>query len=57
MHKEGDTFWYHICKYTDKKSYLPIGMNCPDCVLNEMNSLDRAKLEQAEYLNNIEGND
>jgi hypothetical protein len=57
VHKEGDTFWYHECPHSNKKVYLPIGMKCPDCVLNEMDSLERAKLEQARYLNNIEGND
>ena len=56
-HTEGDTFWYHTCPITDKVTFLPIGMKCPDCVLDEMDSLEKAKLEQARYLNNIEGND
>ena len=44
VHKEGDTLWYHECPHSNKKVYLPIGMKCPDCVLNEMDSLEKGKL-------------
>tara|TARA_X000001036_G_scaffold364638_1_gene348881 strand:+ start:436 stop:609 length:174 start_codon:yes stop_codon:yes gene_type:complete len=57
MAKEGDTFWYHECKYTEKRVYLPIGMKCPDCVLENMSSQDKAKMQQQRYLNEIEGTD
>ena len=49
VHKEGDTFWYHECKYTEKRVYLPIGMKCPDCVLENMSSQDKAKMQQQRY--------
>lgn len=57
VHKEGDTFWYHECPHTDKKVYLPVSMKCPDCVLESMDNVEKARLEQARYLNNIEGKD
>jgi|TARA_B110000259_G_scaffold31116_1_gene34008 hypothetical protein len=55
--KEGDTFWYHECPHSNKRVYLPIGMKCPDCVMENMDFLERSKIQQQEYLNNIEGND
>jgi len=57
MAKEGDTFWYHECPHTDKRAYLPVGMKCPDCVLEAMSSTERASVQMREYLNEIEGTD
>ena len=57
MYKDGDTFWYHDCPHTDKKVYLPIGMKCPDCTLEAMTYMERTKIQQQIYLNEIEGKD
>ena len=57
MAHEGDTFWYHECPHTDRKVYLPVGMKCPDCVLADMNDIDKARMQQQRYLNEIEGTD
>jgi hypothetical protein len=40
-HTEGDTFWYHTCPITDKVTFLPIGMKCPECVLDEMDTANK----------------
>ena len=57
MAKEGDTFWYHECPHTDRKIYLPMDMKCPDCVLENMSDMDKVKVQQERYLNEIEGTD
>ena len=57
MAKEGDTFWYHECPHTDRKIYLPMDMKCPDCVLESMSDMDKVKVLQERYLNEIEGTD
>tara|TARA_Y100000996_G_C22199943_1_gene510839 strand:- start:276 stop:449 length:174 start_codon:yes stop_codon:yes gene_type:complete len=57
MAKDGDTFWYHECPHTGRKVYLPIGMKCPDCVLESMSDMDKVKMQQERYLNEIEGTD
>jgi len=57
MHEEGDTFWYHKCPVNKKVTFLPIGMKCPDCVLNEMDCKQKAILQQERYKNEIEGKD
>mgnify|MGYP001178934768 FL=1 len=57
MANEGDTFWYHNCPHTDKKVYLPVGMKCPDCVLEAMSPTEKASVQMKEYLNEIEGTD
>jgi len=56
-HEEGDTFWYHKCPVTSKTTFLPVGMKCPECILDEMDTLQKATLQQAEYKNDIEGTD
>ena len=56
-YKEGDTFWYHECPHANKKVYLPVGMKCPDCVLESMSTTEKARVQQQRYLNEVEGND
>ena len=57
MAKDGDTFWYHECPDTGRKVYLPMDMKCPDCVLESMSDMDKVKVQQERYLNEIEGTD
>ena len=57
MYKDGDTFWYHDCPHTDKKVYLPIGMKRPNFTLEAITYMERAKIQQQIYLNEIEGKD
>tara|TARA_Y100000361_G_C10873990_1_gene195692 strand:- start:257 stop:430 length:174 start_codon:yes stop_codon:yes gene_type:complete len=57
MAKDGDTFWYHECPHTGRKVYLPMDMKCPDCVLESMSDMDKVKVQQERYLNEIEGTD
>ena len=56
-YKEGDTFWYHKCPVTNKTTFLPVGMKCPDCVLESMSTTEKARVQQQRYLNEVEGND
>ena len=57
MAKDGDTFWYHEGPHTGRKVYLPMDMKCPDCVLESMSDMDKVKVQQERYLNEIEGTD
>ena len=45
-HNEGDTFWYHTCPITNKVTFLPIGMKCPECVLDEMGTATKKVQEK-----------
>jgi hypothetical protein len=56
--KDGDTFWYHICNvanYSKKPTYLPTGTKCPDCDWANKPVLEKAKIRQAEYLDELKG--
>ena len=53
--QEGDTFWYHICPVTNRMNYVPIGAECPDCKWSTMSVVDKAKIRQAEYKDELKG--
>jgi hypothetical protein len=54
-YKEGDTFWYHKCPVTNKTTFLPVGMKCPECVLGEMDTANKKVNEKfSETLKSLE---
>ena len=55
VHKEGDTFWYHECPQMAYPRYIPVGEKCPACAFAALPLIDKAKIRQSEYLNEIEG--
>jgi hypothetical protein len=53
--KDGDTFWYHECPQMAYPRYIPVGEKCPACAFAALPPIDKAKIRQSEYLNEIEG--
>jgi hypothetical protein len=53
--KNGETFWYHECSHWEYPRYIPTGQKCPACEFASLDQVEKAKIRQSEYLNEIEG--
>ena len=54
--KDGDTFWYHECPYSNTNRYIRVGVKCEICEWEELSISEKAKVRQREHIERMEQN-